>query len=332
MNALPQDPQASVPFDHVTVLLEETVDAVLARTDVAAEGSVDEDRAFADLTLGGGGHSARLLEKAAPTDQLWGVDRDPVALAAAKERLAPFGPRVTFVHSAFGDFPTHAQVEGLGPFDGLIADIGVSSPQLDDGSRGFSFRFDGPLDMRMDRTQGLSARDYIASLSEQELADVIYRYGEERRSRPIARSIKRAEAEGQLETTGDLAHAVRRVFGGKRGRIDPATRTFQGLRIAVNDELGQLEQLLERAPDILKEGGRLAVISFHSLEDRMVKRAFRDDPRWAPLTKKPVVAGEEELAANPRARTAKLRVAARVTPTDDARRAQPAAPDLPGGW
>ncbi len=284
-------------FSHVPVLLAETLAALSPR---------DGGR-YMDCTLGGGGHAEAILEAAGPTGTLLGLDRDPAAQRAAGERLARFGARFTAAHVAFGELARAA--EGRGPFDGILADIGVSSHQLDTAERGFSFRDEGPLDMRMDTTRGETARELIARLDEGALADVLFQLGEERRSRPIARAIKFADQDDRLHTTSDLLRAVHRVTGPKRGRIDPATRTFQALRIAVNDELGQLEALLRDGPDRLAPGGVLAIISFHSLEDRMVKRAFRGDARLVPLTKKPVVAGEAETAENPRARTAKLRAA-----------------------
>lgn len=288
-------------FVHLTVLRDETVDAVAPRS-----GGL-----YADATLGGGGHAEAILERSAPDGRLIGVDRDEAALAAARARLARFGDRVTLVHEEFARLPQVLEGLGVARVDGVVADVGVSSPQLDDPGRGFSFRGEGPLDMRMDRSRGETARELIARLDADALADVLYELGEERRSRAIARSIKEAEARGELETTADLAAAVYRVMR-RRGRIDPATRTFQALRIAVNRELDQLRRFVETVPDVLQDGAVVAVISFHSLEDRIVKRAFRGDPRLQPLTKKPVRPSEEELARNPRARPAKLRAARRV--------------------
>ncbi len=288
-------------FVHVTVLREETVEALAPRS-----GGL-----YADATLGGGGHAEAILERSAPDGRVIGVDRDEAALAAARRRLARFGDRVTFVHDEFGRLRRVLGDLGVSRVDGVVADVGVSSPQLDDPARGFSFRGDGPLDMRMDRSRGETARELIARLDAEALADVIYELGEERRSRAIARSIKEAEARGELRTTGDLAAAVHRVMR-RRGRIDPATRTFQALRIAVNRELDQLREFVEAVPELLADGAVVAVISFHSLEDRIVKRAFRDDGRLRPLTKKPLRPREEELARNPRARPAKLRAARRV--------------------
>ncbi|MEM9068315.1 MAG: 16S rRNA (cytosine(1402)-N(4))-methyltransferase RsmH [Myxococcota bacterium] len=288
-------------FAHTTVLLEETVQAIAPR----AGGS------YADATLGGGGHAEAILERSGPDGTLIGLDRDPAALQAAKERLARFGTRVTFVHEEFGRLADVLRDMGRAPVDGVVADVGVSSPQLDDPGRGFSFRASGPLDMRMDPTRGETAKELIARLDADALANVLYEYGEERRSRPIARSIKKAEAEGELETTADLARAVHRVLR-RRGRIDPATRSFQALRIAVNGELDQLRRLLDDVPTVLKDDGVVAVISFHSLEDRIVKHTFRDDPRLKPLTKKPLQPSDEERAENPRSRPSKLRAAKRV--------------------
>jgi 16S rRNA (cytosine1402-N4)-methyltransferase len=226
--------------------------------------------------------------------------------------LARFGPRAAFFHGEMAELRQILSEAGTARVDGLVADLGVSSPQLDDAERGFSFSKPGPLDMRMDPTRGETALELIARLDEHELADVIYELGEERKSRRIARSIRHAYEAGELETTDDLRRAVARALGPKRGRIDPATRTFQALRIAVNRELEQLGRLLERAPDVLEDDGVAAIISFHSLEDRMVKRAFRGDARLEPLTKKPVVPSDEEQHDNPRARSAKLRAAKRV--------------------
>ena len=196
--------------------------------------------------------------------------------------------------------------------DGVVADLGVSSAQLDQEERGFSLAKEGPIDMRMDPTEGETALELIGRSDAEELANIIYRYGEERRSRRIARFLKRAYEEGELETTGDLRRAVHRATGPKRGRIDPSTRTFQALRIAVNEELADLEAFLELLPSVLKAGGVVAVISFHSLEDRMVKHTFRDSEGLDPLTKRPIVASDEERERNPRSRSAKLRAARRV--------------------
>ena len=260
-----------------------------------------------DCTLGGGGHSALLLE-AHPRLRLIGLDQDPTARAAAAERLAPFGDRVQIVATNFADY---APVE---PVVAVLADLGVSSPQLDVAERGFSFRHDGPLDMRMNPAVGETVAELIERLDETELADLIYAYGEERLSRRIARRLKHDLAEqGSYSGTAALAYAVAGCYPPKarRGRIHPATRTFQALRIAVNDELGVLDRLLEAAPDWLLPGGLFGVISFHSLEDRRVKTAFVSDERLQRITRKAVQATAEEESRNPRSRSARLRLARR---------------------
>lgn len=288
-------------FVHETVMRAEVVSALAPSAGI-----------YVDATVGGGGHTEGILE-AHPEARVIALDRDDIALNAARERLARFGDRVTFVKTPFGSVIAALGTVGLSMVDGLCADLGVSSPQLDDAARGMSFRREGPIDMRMDPTQGETALELVERLSDDELADIIFHYGEEKRSRRIARSVKRALAEGQLATTLDLRRAIVRAVGPVRvGGVDPATRTFQALRIAVNNELEELESLLEALPDVIREGGRAAIISFHSLEDRLVKRAFHDRDIWEPLTKKPLVASEEEGAANPRARSAKLRGAKRI--------------------
>ncbi len=287
---------------HVTVLREEVVRAVEPR-----EGGL-----YVDATLGAGGHAEAIL--AIPGARLIGLDRDAGALALASARLAPFGERVRLLHGRFGEIAEHLASIGVSQVDGLVADVGLSSMQLDDAARGMSFRSEGPLDMRMDRSEGETALDLIDRLDDDELADVIYRYGEERRSRRVARCIKQARAAGDLATTLDLRRAVVRAVGPARhGGVDPATRTFQAFRIAVNGELDELEHLLAAAPGVVAPGGVIAVIAFHSLEDRLVKRALRDRTTWRPLTKKPVVPTDEETADNPRSRSAKLRAAHRLT-------------------
>lgn len=295
-------------FAHETVLLDETVAAVVPRS-----GGL-----YVDATVGGGGHTERLLALSSPDGRVVGLDRDEHALAATRTRLASYGARVELVHARFGDLRAVLEERGVTQVDGVVADLGVSSPQLDEAARGFSFTRSGPLDMRMDDSSGETAAELIARLDENALADILFQYGEERRSRAIARSIKRAEAEGQLQTTDDLRRAVVRVLGPrKQGASDPATRTFQALRIAVNDELGELKALLETLPIVLADGGIAAIISFQSLEDRLLKHTFRDDARLAPLTKKPIVASEQESARNPRSRSAKLRVARRIARADE---------------
>lgn len=289
-------------FEHTPVLLDE----VLEQLDPTAGG------VYADVTLGGGGHAKAILERSSPDGRLIGTDRDPTALEAARAALSGFGERATLRKARIGelrDVLASLEIENV---DAVLADLGVSSVQLDRPERGFSLAKDGPIDMRMDPTEGETALELIGRSDADELANVIYRYGEERRSRKIARSLRRAYEEGELETTGDLRHAVHRAIGGRRGRIDSATKTFQALRIAVNDELGELEALLEQAPQLLRMGGVVAVISFHSLEDRMVKHAFRDSEQLSPLTKRPIIASDAEREKNPRSRSAKLRAARRV--------------------
>ena len=293
---------------HLSVMLDETLVAIAPH----AGGT------YADATLGAAGHAAAILQASAPDGRLIGVDRDPAALAIAAERLAVFGERAVLVHGLMGEMQRHLAHVGVERIDGLIADVGLSSMQLDDASRGFAFSQEAALDMRMDPTAGESAKELIERLDESALADVIYELGEERRSRPIARSICRARDAGELETTTDLRRAVHRAvgrLGGKRSRIDPATRTFQALRIAVNGELEQLRLLIGSLPRILADGAVAVIISFHSLEDRIVKRAFRDAVDLRPVTKKPTVPSDAEVAQNPRARSAKLR-AARRCPRD----------------
>jgi 16S rRNA (cytosine1402-N4)-methyltransferase len=277
-------------FNHIPVLSQETV----AGLGVIAGGW------YLDATVGGGGHSELILQ-AAPDVRLVALDRDLQALAAARARLAPYGDRVQFWHGNYADYQPLAQ-----KFDGIIADLGVSSVQLDLAERGFSFRHEAPLDMRMDRSQGTTAADLVNHTSEVELARIIFTYGEERMSRQIARDIV---AGRPFTTTTELAY----VIGGavpkayRYGRIHPATRTFQALRIMVNQELSSLEKFLVVAPTWLKQSGKIGLISFHSLEDRIVKHTLRENESLKVLTKKPIIATDTELAANPRARSAKLR-------------------------
>ena len=257
---------------------------------------------YVDATFGAGGHSRLILEQLGPQGRLFAFDADPSAPAHA-----PDDPRLTLIHANFRTLAAALAERGVTAPDGVLYDLGVSSMQFDEGERGFSFRVDAPLDMRLDPTQGETAAEFIASRDEVELADAIFQFGEERASRRIARALKAKLP----QTTGELAAIVAGVVHvrGKRERVHPATRTFQALRIAVNDELGALQTSLDAAAGVVRPGGRIAVISFHSLEDRIVKLFFREDARLQPLTRKPVVPGDEELAANPRARSAKLRVA-----------------------
>jgi 16S rRNA (cytosine1402-N4)-methyltransferase len=240
-------------------------------------------------------------------------DRDPLAVRTAQARLAQFGERALCVHASFEEIPARLAEAGITRIDGLLADLGVSSQQLADGERGMSFRMSGPLDMRMDPTSGETALELIERLSQDELANVIYELGEERRSRRVARCIKQAFEAGELKDTLELRRAVVRAVGPRRlGGVDPATKTFQALRIAVNGELDQLTTLLDFAKAYVAPGGLAAIMSFHSLEDRLVKRAFLDRGAWQRVSKKPILAGEAELSENPRARSAKLRVARRI--------------------
>ena len=284
-----------VDFHHVPVLPQAVVEGL----------NLHSDQVYLDATVGGGGHS-RLLLMADPTIRVVGVDQDGAAIAAAQANLAEFGDRVSFWRGNFTEFDPAGQ-----RFHGILADLGVSSAQFDTPERGFSFRHEADLDMRMDQRQDLTAATIVNYWDETDLANLIYTYGEERLSRRIARRI----VEGRpFQTTTELAEMISRSVPGKyrHGRIHPATRTFQALRIAVNRELEGLETLLTRAPDWLLPGGRLAMISFHSLEDRMVKHRLKDSPYLKVITKKPITATEDEVQANPRARSAKLRVAERL--------------------
>ncbi|MEM7434599.1 MAG: 16S rRNA (cytosine(1402)-N(4))-methyltransferase RsmH [Myxococcota bacterium] len=289
-------------FSHTPVLLDEVLEYL-----EPVPGGV-----YADVTVGGGGHAREILERSAPDGRLVATDRDPAALHEATAMLQPFGDRAIVRKARIRELGDVLDELGIDAVDGLVADLGVSSAQLDQAQRGFSIQQDGPIDMRMDPSEGDTALDVIAANSADQLADLIYHYGEERRSRRIARSLRRAYEDGELETTSDLVRAIHKATGPKRGRIDPATRTFQALRIAVNQELEELEALLAQLPSLLREGGVAAVISFHSLEDRLVKHAFRDTPELEPLTKRPVVAKDEERDSNPRSRSAKLRAAKHV--------------------
>jgi 16S rRNA (cytosine1402-N4)-methyltransferase len=283
-------------FLHVPVLREE----IIAGLEPIAGGY------YLDATTGGGGHSELILQAAANI-KLVAIDRDLQALTASKLRLAPYGDRVTFWHGNYADY----QVNNDTLFDGIIADLGVSSVHLDSAERGFSFRNPAPLDMRMDRTQELTAADLINYYDEVELANIIFKYGEERLSRRIAHAIVAARP---LQTTVELSELIwRNVPKSYRyGRIHPATRTFQALRIVVNQELDSLEQLLDRSPHWLKPGGKMGIISFHSLEDRIVKHRLKENELLRVLTKKPIISQSTELDQNPRARSAKLRWAQKL--------------------
>jgi 16S rRNA (cytosine1402-N4)-methyltransferase len=282
-------------FLHVPVLPEGVVEGLALRA----------DGDYLDATVGGGGHS-RLILQAAIAGRLTAIDQDAHAIAAAQANLAEFGDRVQFHHTNFAEFDP-----GETRYDGILADLGVSSAQFDVGDRGFSFRQEAALDMRMDQRQDLTAAEIVNEWDEVKLANLIYTYGEERLSRQIARRILEKRP---LKTTTELAdaifHAVPRSY--RYGRIHPATRTFQALRIAVNQELEVLETFLAKAPTWLKPNGRLAVISFHSLEDRIVKHRLKESELLTVLTKKPIIAGDGEVEENIRARSAKLRIATRI--------------------
>jgi 16S rRNA (cytosine1402-N4)-methyltransferase len=300
------------------VLLAESIDGLAVRSGAR----------YVDGTLGLGGHAASILAASAPDGELLGIDADPDALVAATRRLAPLGARVRLVNGNFRDIAEIATREGFRPVAGVLLDLGVSSLQFSAHGRGFTIRWDQPLDMRMDPRQPTSARDIVNSYAEEELADLIFRFGEERRSRAIARAIVRARP---VDTTAHLARVVEQAVGGAGNRIHPATRTFQALRIVVNRELDSLVAALRAAHDLLEvPGGRLAVISYHSLEDRIVKEFIRRESRDCvcppdlpvcvcghratvrPITRGAVSPSPAEVAANPRARSAKLRVAARL--------------------
>ena len=317
-------------FDHRSVLVDEVLDHLEPRP----------GNLYCDCTLGGGGHSRTILERSAPDGRVIGIDRDPDALAAARAALAEFDDRVVTVHGTFGDVDRILSELGVAQVDGFLLDLGVSSPQLDRADRGFSFTRAGPLDMRMDPTAGPTALDLLRDLPVDDLAAILRDFGEERHARKIARLIKEAMRAGRLGTTLDLAALVAGAIPApeqRRSKIHPATRTFQALRIAVNRELDELSRFLAVFPRLLAPGGRCVVISFHSLEDRLVKHRFRDlawtsslppklareagervEPVCVPVTRKAVFAEDDETDRNPRARSARLRACERT-----------AAPDLP---
>ena len=304
-------------FHHVSVLLEECIEAL----------SIKPDGIYVDGTLGGAGHSSRIAAELT-TGRLIGIDRDPVALEAAGERLKPFADRVTLVHSNFDEMDTVLKDLGISGVDGILMDLGVSSPQLDDGKRGFSYMADAPLDMRMNSEDTLDARQIVNGWSYEELKRILYDYGEERYAPRIAAAICKRREEAPIETTLELVDIIRGAMpaAALREKQHPAKRSFQAIRIAVNDELGSVERVMKRAVPCLNPGGRLAVITFHSLEDRIVKNAMAEAakgcicPREFPVcvcgrkpqvkivTRKPITSTEAELAVNPRARSAKLRV------------------------
>jgi len=277
---------------------------------------------YCDATVGVGGHARAIIERSAPHGRVIGIDRDAQVLSLARENLSSYGDRVRLVHAQFSQIRSVLEQADALPLDGCIADLGVSSVQLGQPERGFSFRRTGPLDMRMDQSQGETAADLVQRLDEEELARILQDLGEERFARRIAHAVANARDSGELTTTGALADLVARSVPRREANKDPATRVFQALRIAVNDELGQLDRFLQDAPGCLRPGARLVVIAFHSLEDRVVKRRFRalaaadaavpGAPRFRILTKHVVTASDSELARNPRARSAKLRAAERL--------------------
>lgn len=304
-------------FAHRSVLYQETLDALAPRT----------SGRYLDGTVGAGGHAFGILQASTPAGELLGLDVDPAALDLAAKRLAEFGGRATLRRGSYAQMSQDLVAMGWGAVDGILLDLGASSMQFDQPERGFSFQQDGPLDMRFDPNGSTTAADLVNDLPQDELADIIYRYGEERQSRRIAAAIVKARP---LRTTDELATVIAKALGGKRSGIHPATRSFQALRIAVNGELDTLEAALPQAVTALKAGGRLAIIAFHSLEDRIVKQYFRQEsqdcicPPGQPvctcghkasikeLTRRPVMPGEGEVETNPRARSARLRVAEKL--------------------
>ncbi len=308
-------------FVHKSVLLQECLDGL----------NIKPDGIYLDGTLGGAGHSSEIAKRL-DTGRLIGVDRDQVALKAAGERLKPYADRVTLVHSNFQEIAKVLDDLGIDQIDGMLFDLGVSSPQLDDGERGFSYMADAPLDMRMNRQDALTAYDVVNTWDVQELKKIFYEYGEERYAPQVAAAIERRRDEKPIETTLELVDVIRSAMPPKalREKQHPAKRVFQAIRIAVNDELGSVSRMMEAAIPRLKPGGRLAVITFHSLEDRIVKNAMQQaakgctcppefpicvcgkKPQVKIITRKPIISGEEELEENPRARSAKLRVAEKL--------------------
>ena len=306
---------------HVPVLLQECLDGL----------AIKPEGIYLDGTLGLGGHSYEIASRLT-SGRLICIDKDDFALQRASERLAPFSGRVTFIHSDFRYASSVVRELGIGSVNGMLFDLGVSSPQLDDAGRGFSYMQDAPLDMRMDRTSSLSAYDVVNSYPAEELARIFFEYGEEKFSRRIAAGIEKARASKPLETTAELVSVIKEAMPASalREKQHPAKRCFQAIRIEVNDELGAVREMMRTAPDALTTGGRLCVISFHSLEDRIVKTEIQKRengctcPREAPvctcgfvrtlrsISRKPITASQEELLSNPRSRSAKLRIAERV--------------------
>ena len=309
-------------FQHKSVLLDECIEAL----------NIRPDGIYLDGTLGGAGHSSQIARRLTEGGRLIGVDRDRTALAAAKERLAPYADRVTLVHSNFAEIDAILDSLGIPAVDGMLFDLGVSSPQLDDASRGFSYMADAPLDMRMDKDDALTAGAVVNPWPQGELRRILYDYGEERYAPQIAAAICRAREKAPVETTLELVDIIRSAMPAQalREKQHPAKRSFQAIRIAVNDELGAVSRMMQAAVGRLNPGGRLAVITFHSLEDRIVKSEMQQAARGCtcppefpvcvcgkkPLvklvTRKPIVSGPAELEENPRARSAKLRVAEKL--------------------
>lgn len=308
-------------FHHVSVLLEECLDGL----------NIRPDGIYVDGTLGGAGHSSRIAARLT-TGRLIGIDRDPVALNAARERLAPYADRVTLVHGNFCEVKQILQDLEIPGVDGILLDLGVSSPQLDDGSRGFSYMADAPLDMRMDSGDSLSADEVVNIWSEDELRRILYEYGEERYAPQIASAICRRRSENPIRTTLELVDVIRSAMpaAALREKQHPAKRSFQAIRIAVNDELGAVRKVMDDAIPCLNPGGRLAIITFHSLEDRIVKNGMASaakgctcppsfpvcvcgkKPKVKLVSRKPITASDEELERNPRSRSAKLRVCEKI--------------------
>ena len=308
-------------FHHVSVLLDECLEGL----------NIRPDGIYVDGTLGGAGHSSQIAARLT-TGRLIGIDRDPIALKAAGERLAPFGDKVTLVHSNFCEIANVLDSLGIDGVDGILLDLGVSSPQLDDGSRGFSYMVDAPLDMRMNNGDALSAEEVVNTWSYEELRRILFDYGEERYAPQIASNICRTRETKPIKTTLELVDVIRGAMpaAALREKQHPAKRSFQAIRIAVNDELGAVRQVMDAAIPKLNPGGRLAIITFHSLEDRIVKNGMADaakgcicppnfpvcvcgkKPQVKLVNRKPIISGEEELERNPRARSAKLRICERI--------------------
>jgi 16S rRNA (cytosine1402-N4)-methyltransferase len=278
-------------------------------------------RVYVDGTVGSGGHARGILERISPTGRLIGLDWDEEAISRARENLASFGKSVELRRGSFQELSSVLESLRIPAVDGILLDLGVSTEQLEDRERGFSFRWDGPLDMRMSRETKITARDLLQNLSISEMSEILREYGEERWANRIAKAIGRRRQTEPFRTTGELARVIEKCLPFRRGRIHPATRTFQALRIAVNDELANLRIFLAQCPNLLLSGGRICIISFHSLEDRIVKSHFRDwarrqrdqPPHFHILTPKPIVPSSEEVFSNPRARSAKLRVAEKLS-------------------